>query len=83
MKKRITAVLILCMLFCMHGQQSLPLAERLRDLGYDARSLRGGYGAWLRRCTVQEDRSAEIEASLRKRSFREKLFSRFACWTEQ
>ena len=65
-------------LFCMHGQQSLPLAEELRELGYDARSLRGGYGAWLRQCAVPVDRSAEIEASLRKRSFREKLFSRFA-----
>ena len=65
-------------LFCMHGLQSRPLAARLRELGYDARSLRGGYGAWLRQCAVPADRSAEIEASLRKRSFREKLFSRFA-----
>ena len=65
-------------LFCMHGLQSRPLAARLRELGHDARSLRGGYGAWLRSCAVPADRSAEIEASLRKRSFREKLFSRFA-----
>ena len=65
-------------LFCMHGLQSRPLAARLRELGYDARSLRGGYGAWLRQCAVPADRSAEIEASLRKRSVREKLFSRFA-----
>lgn len=65
-------------LFCMHGLQSRELAERLRELGYDARSLRGGYGAWLRHSTVPADRSAEIEASLRRRSFREKLFSRFA-----
>ena len=65
-------------LFCMHGLQSRPLAARLRELGYDARSLRGGYGAWLRQRAVPADHSAEIEASLRKRSFREKLFSRFA-----
>lgn len=65
-------------LFCMHGQQSLPLAEELRELGYDARSLRGGYGAWLRERSRPVDRSAEIEASLRRRIFHEKLFSRFA-----
>ncbi|MBR3404919.1 MAG: rhodanese-like domain-containing protein, partial [Firmicutes bacterium] len=35
-------------LFCMHGTQSLPLAESLRMMGYPARSLSGGYGAWLR-----------------------------------
>ena len=51
-------------LFCMHGLQSRPLAARLRELGYDARSLRGGYGACLRQCAVPADRSAEIEASL-------------------
>ena len=32
-------------LFCMHGQQSEPLADALSELGYDARSLDGGYGA--------------------------------------
>ena len=64
-------------LFCMHGVQSRPLAEVLREKGYDARSLKGGYGAWLRKRAIQTDRSAEIEESLRRPGFRKRLFSRF------
>lgn len=66
-------------LFCMHGTQSLPLAETLRDLGYRARSLKDGYGAWLRKNLIREDRSAEIDQAFhRVRRFREKLVSPFA-----
>lgn len=66
-------------LFCMHGAQSAIACEHLRELGYDARSLVGGYGAWLRKNFLTEDRSAEIEDSLRnRRKFKERLFSPFA-----
>ena len=66
-------------LFCMHGQQSDEAALRLRELGYDALSLEDGYGGWLRARIAQcGDRSQEIERTLiRRRAFREKLFSRF------
>lgn len=63
-------------LFCMHGRQSRPMAEALRENGYDARSLLDGYGSWLKGSLTKRDRSAEIEASLRSRGFHEKLFSR-------
>ena len=66
-------------LFCMHGTQSLALAERMQELGYKARSLKNGYGAWLRKNLTPADRSAEIEDALRRvRRFHEKLFSPFA-----
>ena len=65
-------------LFCMHGTQSLPMAEELRRMGYDARSLRDGYGAWLRKNLAREDRKEEIEDSLRRvRRFRENLVTPF------
>ena len=66
-------------LFCMHGRQSLPLSEELRQMGYDAYSLEGGYGAWLRKLAGRkEDRSREIERTIiKRRVFRERLFSRF------
>ena len=66
-------------LMCMHGLQSMALAEQLRQMGYDACSLQGGYGGWLRELTLRgEDRSREIEKTIiKRRVFRERLFSRF------
>ncbi|MBP3720568.1 MAG: ATPase [Clostridia bacterium] len=65
-------------LFCMHGTRSLPLAEELRERGYDAVSLREGYGAWLRKNLSRESRQEEIEDSLRRvRRFRENLMTPF------
>ncbi len=65
-------------LFCMHGTQSLPLAEALRNLGYQAYNLKNGYGAWLLKNLTPADRSAEIENALRRvRRFHEKLMSPF------
>ena len=66
-------------LFCMHGNQSLALAEELQEKGYEAFSLKNGYGAWLRKNLTPADRSAEIENALRRvRRFHEKLMSPFA-----
>ncbi|MCR5390047.1 MAG: ATPase [Lachnospiraceae bacterium] len=66
-------------LFCMHGRQSYPLANDLRELGYDAYSLEGGYASWLRKQLVRWDRSAEIEESLRDRKkWKKQLWTPFA-----
>ena len=66
-------------LFCMHGTQSIDPCEELRDLGYEAYSLSGGYATWLKKQLIKTDRSFEIEESLQnKRKFKEKLFSPFA-----
>ena len=65
-------------LFCMHGTQSLPLAEALQDQGYRAFSLKNGYSAWLRKNLNTVDRTEEIENALRRvRRFHEKLMSPF------
>lgn len=66
-------------LFCMHGRESYPLANDLRELGYDAYSLEGGYASWLRKQLVRWDRSAEIEESLRDRKkWKKQLWTPFA-----
>ena len=65
-------------LFCMHGTQSLELAYQLAEMGYNAYSLAQGYGAWLKKNCVKDDRSREIELSITKRRrFKEKIFNRF------
>lgn len=66
-------------LTCMHGTQSYETARALRSLGYDAVSLRGGYGAWIIANFDNTDRTEEIEKTLRKnKRFHRTLFSRFA-----
>ena len=67
-------------LFCMHGLESLTMAAALRKAGYDAYSLKEGYGAWLKEFSEKKvDRSKEIEDSImKKKYFRKNLFSRFA-----
>jgi len=65
--------------YCAHGEASLPAAERLRDDGFDAYSLKGGYLAWLRSAMEQqndEETKHRVETSLRKR-FREKIWCNF------
>jgi len=69
----------LYVLFSMHGRTSLQQAQELRNLGYRAASLQGGYGAWLGQCYATEDKTEEIEKGLRsKRAFHDKLFVPFA-----
>ena len=66
-------------LFCMHGRQSYPLCNDLREMGYEAYSLEGGYASWLRKQLVRWDRSAEIEESLRDRKkWKKQLWTPFA-----
>lgn len=69
-------------LYCTRGERTIELAQELRDQGYDAYSLQGGYGAWLvdsfeRSCSEQKQRCADIEKSIRKK-FHKDIFSKFA-----
>ena len=67
-------------LFCTRGKLSLETAERLRDEGFDACSLKGGYLAWLMRQMQREqdeNRCAQIEKSIRT-TYHKRLFSAFA-----
>ena len=66
-------------LYCAHGEASLTAAEALRDEGFDAYSLKGGYLAWLRDAMEKqndEETKSRVETSLRKR-FREKIWCNF------
>ena len=77
------------MLYCTRGALSEECAEVLREKGYDAVSLEGGYTRWLLERMEAEQkkeeeepgeellRAEEIEKSIRKK-FHKRLFSRFA-----
>lgn len=69
---------ILC---CKKGESSLALATRLREAGWDAYSLQGGYLAWLMQKMQEEEQAPEIttfdiEQSLRK-IFKKSIWSKF------
>lgn len=69
-------------LYCMRGVISRDKAQELREKGYEAYSLQGGYYKYL---TVkmledaenEEERAKQIELSIRKK-FHKELFSKFA-----
>jgi tRNA(Ile)-lysidine synthase TilS/MesJ/rhodanese-related sulfurtransferase len=68
--------LVIC---CRLGKLSLPVAEELRERGYDAYSLKGGYVAWLMRQMKQQQADeicANVEQSLRKK-FRKRIWANF------
>lgn len=66
-------------IYCAHGVVSAKAAENLRNRGYEAYSLKGGYLDWLRR-EMQKDTGADFcekaEQSIRKK-FRVELMSKF------
>lgn len=69
---------ILC---CKKGESSLALATRLREAGWDAYNLQGGYLAWLMQKMQEEEQTLEIttfdiEQSLRKK-FKKSIWSKF------
>jgi molybdopterin/thiamine biosynthesis adenylyltransferase/rhodanese-related sulfurtransferase len=37
-----------CVVYCTYGKNSISVAEQLREYGFDAHSLEGGYSAWLK-----------------------------------
>lgn len=68
--------LIIC---CTHGTNSIPLAEGLTELGYDAVSLKGGYISWLLYTMGKQEQTdicADVEKSLRKK-FHKKIWCNF------
>jgi tRNA(Ile)-lysidine synthase TilS/MesJ/rhodanese-related sulfurtransferase len=64
---------------CRSGLLSYDIAESLREKGYTAYNLKGGYMEWLRFHIADNDvnqKAKEVEDSIKKR-FHKKLFSRF------
>ena len=74
-----TKKLVIC---CSRGTYSVEVAEKLKEQGFDAVSLEGGYAAWLLNY-FQEQEQAEndefaknVEQSLRKK-FKKRIWSKF------
>lgn len=66
--------LILC---CKSGIISESAAEELREKGFDAYNLTGGYVEWLRRKILGVNVAEKVELSIRKK-FHKEIWSRFA-----
>ena len=66
----------LVVLCCKSGQISDELAENLRDDGFNAVNLEGGYYSWLRSQFDNEDYATDVEKSIRKK-FSKTIWSRF------
>ena len=67
-------------IYCRSGILSADMAEQLRDEGYQAVNLVGGYVQWLQdkiRRETKNEKVAEVEQGLRKK-FHRVIFSRFA-----
>ena len=66
--------------YCAHGEFSVEPVETMREHGFDAYSLRGGYAAWLRLVMAKQadDKTVceRVEQSIRKK-FRVSLMSPF------
>ncbi|WP_288619082.1 ATP-binding protein [uncultured Eubacterium sp.] len=72
-------------IYCQKGEMSVPAAEALQEAGVDAKSLTGGYLAWLMEAMKQKEEAkkeeetpeyVEIEQSIRKK-FRKPIWCRF------
>lgn len=72
-------------IYCQKGEMSVPAAEALQEAGVDAKSLNGGYLAWLMEAMKQKEKAkkeeetpeyVEIEQSIRKK-FRKTIWCRF------
>ena len=72
-------------IYCQKGEMSVPAAEALQEAGVDAKSLNGGYLAWLMKSMKQKEEAkkeeetpeyVEIEQSIRKK-FRKTIWCRF------
>ncbi len=61
---------------CKSGIISRDVAENMRDIGYDAYNLTGGYAEWLGNKLESENRAKEIEQSIRK-TFSRSILSKF------
>lgn len=63
-------------IYCMHGIITRDYVQNLREKGYQAYSLRGGYGEWLIKSFDHKDHHEEIEKSLKKK-FKREIFNQF------
>ena len=66
-------------IYCARGRIRQELAEELRDRGYDAFSLKGGYTAWLleqMKNQQADEVCAQVEKSIRKK-FRKNIWCKF------
>lgn len=61
---------------CKSGIISVDIAEKLCEIGFEAYSLEGGYAKWVTEKIKGQDKSAQIEQSIRKKYHRE-IWSRF------
>ncbi len=64
-------------IYCRVGVISRETALRLREKGYDALSLSGGYAEWLREKLENREITERVEESIRKK-FKQTLWSKFA-----
>lgn len=65
-------------LFSVRGAECESAVLALRETGYDAVSLAGGYEAWLKGYCDGRERAEEVEQSITKRRrFKENIFNRF------
>lgn len=69
-------------LYCRYGTISRGLARELREHGYEAYTLTGGYGAWalhaIQKEAAVDDTRRKIELSLQKGRFHRDLLNPFA-----
>lgn len=72
-------------IYCQKGEMSVLVAEALQEAGVDAKSLNGGYLAWLMEAMKQKEEAkkeeetpeyVELEQSIRKK-FRKTIWCRF------
>ena len=70
-----TKELIIC---CRSGKVSPEIVEKLRDAGYNAYNLAGGYFSWLKDhiLDMSGTKAEDVEKSIRKK-FHKELFSKF------
>ncbi len=63
-------------LYCKSGVISIDAAEELRERGFEAYSLAGGYVDWLRTRMTDRNLTEQVELSLRKK-FKKSIWCRF------
>ena len=69
----------LLVVFCARGIVSIDVAEHLKEKGYQAESLEGGYAAWLLDVMSkpeEQNKAKDVELSLRKK-FKKSIWSKF------
>ena len=69
----------LLVIFCARGVVSIDVAEHLKEKGYQAESLEGGYAAWLLDVMSkpeEQNKTKDVELSLRKK-FKKSIWSKF------